>query len=89
MPTLPSGTVTFLFTDIAGSTECWEHDHQALTVAVTRHIVPLDTAIHTHGWLHDPELPAPSAGGCHRRAAWWSVTSMAGDSCSAGSANFA
>jgi hypothetical protein len=25
MPDLPSGTVTFLFTDIEGSTKRWEH----------------------------------------------------------------
>jgi class 3 adenylate cyclase len=29
MPDLPSGTVTFLFTDIAGSTALWERDQAA------------------------------------------------------------
>jgi class 3 adenylate cyclase len=28
MPDLPSGTVTFLFTDIEGSTALWEQDRQ-------------------------------------------------------------
>ena len=28
MPDLPSGTVTFLFTDIAGSTALWERDRR-------------------------------------------------------------
>ena len=31
MPDLPSGTVTFLFTDIEGSTALWERDRQAMT----------------------------------------------------------
>jgi class 3 adenylate cyclase len=30
MPDLPSGTVTFLFTDIEGSTALWERDRQAM-----------------------------------------------------------
>ena len=29
MPELPSGTVTFLFTDIEGSTALWERDREA------------------------------------------------------------
>ena len=34
MPDLPSGTVTFLFTDIEGSTAIWERDRQAMATAV-------------------------------------------------------
>jgi class 3 adenylate cyclase len=34
MPDLPSGTVTFLFTDIEGSTALWERD--GATAIVTR-----------------------------------------------------
>ena len=30
MPDLPSGTVTFLFTDIEGSTALWERDRAAM-----------------------------------------------------------
>ena len=30
----PSGTVTFLFTDIEGSTRLWEHHHRAMKSAV-------------------------------------------------------
>ena len=30
---LPSGTVTFLFTDIEGSTALWEQDQVAMAVA--------------------------------------------------------
>ncbi len=37
MPELPSGTVTFLFTDIEGSTAHWERQPQAMRAAVARH----------------------------------------------------
>ncbi len=37
MPGLPSGTVTFLFTDIEGSTKLWELHPQAMTAALSRH----------------------------------------------------
>src|SRR5437868_967580 len=37
MPVLPSGTVTFLFTDIEGSTRLWEQSPQAMQVALARH----------------------------------------------------
>jgi hypothetical protein len=33
MPEHPSGTVTFLFTDIEGSTPLWERDLQAMVAA--------------------------------------------------------
>ncbi len=44
MPDLPSGTVTFLFTDIEGSTALWERDRQAMAQAVERHLALLDAA---------------------------------------------
>ena len=34
---LPSGTVTFLFTDIEGSTSLWETHPQAMRSALARH----------------------------------------------------
>jgi len=37
MSTLPTGTVTFLFTDIAGSTTLWEQHPQAMPAALARH----------------------------------------------------
>ena len=49
MPDLPSGTVTFLFTDIAGSTALWERDPSAMATAVDRHLILLRTAIQAHG----------------------------------------
>ena len=46
---LPSGTVTFLFTDIEGSTALWEQDAAAMRAAVERHLAILDMAIAAHG----------------------------------------
>ncbi len=37
MPELPTGTVTFLFTDIEGSTTRWEHHPDAMRTALARH----------------------------------------------------
>ena len=49
MAHLPSGTVTFLFTDIEGSTALWERDRAAMATAVERHIALLDATIQAHG----------------------------------------
>jgi predicted ATPase/class 3 adenylate cyclase len=48
MPDLPSGTVTFLFTDIEGSTERWERDQAKMSLAVERHHTLMRAAIETH-----------------------------------------
>src|SRR5918998_5377390 len=48
MADLPSGTVTFLFTDIEGSTALWEQDAAAMRLAVDRHLELLDAAIAAH-----------------------------------------
>ena len=45
MPDLPSGTVTFLFTDIEGSTALWERDAVAKRTAVLRHDALLMDAV--------------------------------------------
>ena len=52
MNDLPSGTVTFLFTDIEGSTERWERHRNAMAVAVQRHLALLDAAIQAHSGVH-------------------------------------
>src|SRR5688500_6371618 len=52
MADLPSGTVTFLFTDIAGSTALWERDRTAMQTAVDRHLTLLDAAIASHHGIH-------------------------------------
>jgi class 3 adenylate cyclase len=46
---LPSGTVTFLFTDLEGSTRLWESDREAMAAAVARHHALLDDAIRDRG----------------------------------------
>jgi class 3 adenylate cyclase len=52
MADLPRGTVTFLFTDIEGSTSLWERDRQVMADAIQRHIALLDAAINAHGGIH-------------------------------------
>lgn len=47
----PTGTVTFLFTDIEGSTERWERDRTAMQGAVRRHDALMRAAIESHGGL--------------------------------------
>ena len=45
----PTGTVTFLFTDIEGSTTHWEHQPVAMEAALARHDAILGEAIARHG----------------------------------------
>jgi predicted ATPase len=48
----PWGTVTFLFTDIEGSTRSWETDAEAMRVALAEHDDVLRAAVASHGgWL--------------------------------------
>jgi predicted ATPase/class 3 adenylate cyclase len=47
--TLPTGTVTFLFSDVEGSTQRWEHHRDAMKAAVARHEQLMSTAIKQHG----------------------------------------
>ena len=49
MPTLPSGTVTFLFTDIEGSTALWEAQPQEMRAALAQHDAILRRAIEDCG----------------------------------------
>src|SRR5829696_36298 len=80
MPDVPSGTVTFLFTDIEGSTTLWERDCEAMTAAVEHHLALLDAAIHAHGGTHFktvgdavqvafPTAPAAIAAACDAQCA--------------------
>jgi predicted ATPase/class 3 adenylate cyclase len=46
---VPSGTITFLFTDIEGSTSWWEREPAQMAIAVQRHDVLMRAAIEAHG----------------------------------------
>lgn len=45
----PTGTVTFLFTDIEGSTQLWEHAPDTMRLALARHDAVLRETIVAHG----------------------------------------
>lgn len=47
--TLPTGTVTFLFSDIEGSTERWDRNRDAMQEALKRHDAVLRSIIEVHG----------------------------------------
>jgi predicted ATPase/class 3 adenylate cyclase len=49
MTGLPSGTVTFIFTDIEGSTRLWQDHPDAMARAYARHDAILESAIASHG----------------------------------------
>src|SRR4051794_4473642 len=48
MRELPAGTVTFLFTDVEGSTRRWEQDSPAMLTAVERHFALIAESISKH-----------------------------------------
>jgi len=48
MTDLPTGDVTFLFTDIEGSTRLWERDAEAMQGALARHDSILQKTIEGH-----------------------------------------
>ena len=45
----PSGTITFLFTDIEGSTKLWEHHTLPMKAALARHGQIIRACIESHG----------------------------------------
>ena len=47
----PTGTVTFLFTDIEGSTALWQREPSAMSEALARHDALLEDAITANGGL--------------------------------------
>src|SRR5215471_15434439 len=49
MAELPSGTVTFLFTDLEGSTRLWEAHPAAMRAALARHDELMSHAIERRG----------------------------------------
>ena len=48
-PPPPSGTVTFLFTDVEGSTRLWATQHDAMRASLARHDALLREHIEAHG----------------------------------------
>jgi len=49
---LPVGTVTFMFTDIEGSTERWQHDELAMSTALASHDLTIRSVVSDHGgWV--------------------------------------
>jgi predicted ATPase len=46
---LPTGTVTFLFTDLESSTRLWEHHAEQMDAALARHDEILRAAVEAHG----------------------------------------
>jgi class 3 adenylate cyclase len=48
-PELPEGVVTFLLTDIEGSTPLWETHTAAMTTALARHEALIAEAVASHG----------------------------------------
>src|SRR5687768_3156106 len=45
---LPSGTLTFLFTDVVGSTRLWERDAPSMRAALSEHDQILTQAVQSH-----------------------------------------
>jgi predicted ATPase/class 3 adenylate cyclase/DNA-binding CsgD family transcriptional regulator len=52
---LPTGTVTFLLTDVEGSSRRWDEVPDAMAVAIARHYEVLDDAIARHGGVRPVE----------------------------------
>ena len=51
-PGLPHGTVTFLLTDVEGSTALWEEAPEAMRPALARHDALFEVAVTAHGGVH-------------------------------------
>ena len=52
---LPSGTVTFLLTDVEGSTSRWDAEPDAMATAMALHYELLDSAVSAHGGVRPVE----------------------------------
>ena len=52
MAELPDGTVTFLLTDVEGSTALWEMAPEAMRSALVRHDALFEAAVTQHGGSH-------------------------------------
>jgi class 3 adenylate cyclase len=55
MPALPNGTVTFLLTDIEGSTALWEEYPETMRPALARHDALIESSVElNHGVVVRP-----------------------------------
>ena len=52
MAELPGGTVSFLLTDVEGSTALWEEAPEAMRTALARHDALFEAAVSEHGGVH-------------------------------------
>src|SRR5215218_1621432 len=52
MPELPGGTVTFLLTDVEGSTALWEDAPEAMRAALARHDALFEDTVLAHRGTH-------------------------------------
>ena len=48
MSSPPTGTVTFLFTDVEGSTKLWERNPEGMSQALSRHDELIRNAVEAH-----------------------------------------
>ena len=48
MTGLPTGTITFLFTDVEGSTKLWERNPEAMSKALSHHDELIRNAVEAH-----------------------------------------
>ena len=75
---LPNGVVTFLMTDVEGSTRLWERDPEAMRQALLRHDTVLAACIeHYNGHVVKSRGEGDSIFAVFARApdavAWWSL----------------
>ena len=70
MAELPTGTVTFLFTDLEGSTRLWEEHPDAMRDVLARHDEILRTAVDAHDGVHREDHGRRRARGVRDRGRW-------------------
>lgn len=85
MVQLPTGTVTFLFTDIEGSTRLWEEDPDAMRRALIRHDALAEQYVESYGG----SVVRPRGEGDSRFAVFSRATDAVGAACSLQQALFA
>src|SRR5437868_106448 len=77
MAALPTGTITFLCTDVEGSTRLWEEHSTAMRGALARH----DTLVATHVEAHGGVVVRPRGEGDSRFAAFSRATDAVAAAC--------